>query len=59
MDEAVGENNRIDKYGGRKRLFINFTKNDILKYIGCILLVVTYEIKGHQIWGVTETYVSK
>ena len=46
MDEAVGEKNRIENYGGRKRLVCPFRRQDFWKYIGCILSEVNYGIKG-------------
>ena len=37
MNQAVGEKNRPDKSGGRKRPVLPFTRNNLWKRIGCIL----------------------
>ena len=59
MNEAVGEKNSFDNSGGKKLLVHHFTRNEFWKCIGCILSVVIYGIKVNQIWGETETSVSK
>ena len=59
INEAVVEKKNIYKSGWRKQLVLHFTKNNFWKCIGCILLEVTYVIKGHSIWLKTETSVGK
>ena len=59
MNEVVGEKNCLDNSGGGRWLVNHFTKNEFYKCIGCILLGVTYGIKGHRIWGGIETSVLK
>ena len=34
MNEVVGEKNRLDESGGKKRLVCHFTSNNFWKYIG-------------------------
>ena len=34
MKESVGNNNRLDKSGGKKQLVHHFTTNELWKYIG-------------------------
>ena len=58
LSQAVGENNCLDKSGGRKQLVRHFTNNKFYKCIGWILLEVTYGIKGNKILITTETSVS-
>ena len=58
INEAVGENNLLDKSKGRGEIVFHFTNNYLCAFIGCILSTVTYGIKGHQIWLKTETSVS-
>ena len=41
-NEAVGMNNRLDNYGGNKRLVHPLVRKIFWKCIGCILLIVTY-----------------
>ena len=50
MNEAVGEKNHVDKYGGKKHLVFPFRRQEFWKFIGLILLEVTYE-RGHNLWG--------
>ena len=57
--EAVGEKNLLDKSGGKKRLVHHFTRQKLWKFIGCILLSVTYGIKVKQLWVTTETSLNK
>ena len=59
MNETVGEDNCLDKYGGRKRSVCYFTKNKFSKCIGFIISAVTYGIKVNHIRGETETSVNK
>ena len=59
MNQAVGEKNRLDKSGGRKRPVLLFTRNGFCKCLGCIILAVTYGIKRHQLGVKPKTYVSK
>ena len=59
MNQAVGENNRLDKLVGRKQPVRLFTRNEFWKCIGCILLAVIYGFKGYQLWVKPETSVSK
>ena len=51
MDLAFGEKNRLDIYGGERRLVHPFIRQEFWKCIGCILLVVTYGNKEQNIWG--------
>ena len=51
MNLAVGENNCLDVYGGKIRLVHPFRRQEIWKFIGCIISAVTYGKKGHNIWG--------
>ena len=51
MNLAVGEKNRIDIYGGKKRLVRPFRRHEFWKCIGCILFMVTFGKKGHNVWG--------
>ena len=48
INEAVGEKNFLDKCERRKRSVCQFKKNEFCKFIGCIISVVTYRIRGHQ-----------
>ena len=50
MNQVVGENNCIDKSGGRKRPDRPFTRNKFWKYSGCIILAVTFGVKLHHLW---------
>ena len=59
MNLAVGEKNRIDNYGGKKRLVCPFRRQEFCKFIGCIISVITYGKKGHKIWGETQIFVVK
>ena len=43
---AVGENNSLDIYGGNKHLFYPFRRGEFWKFIGCIILEVTYGKRG-------------
>ena len=54
MNEAVGEKNPLDKYGGRKRIVRHLTKNDFLKCIGCIILTV-----GSNLWYEWTPYLEE
>ena len=56
---AVGENNCLDNYGGKKWLVCSFRSHELWKYIGCIISTVNYGNKGHNIWGETQIYVDK
>ena len=55
MNEVVDEHNRLDKCGGKRWLVWHFSNKEFWKYIGCIVLAVTYGKKGHIIWGETHT----
>ena len=59
MNKAVGENNNLDNYGGRKRLVCHFIKTNFWKCIGCILLSVKYGIEIHQLRGKSKTSIGK
>ena len=51
MNEAVGTKNCLILYGGKKWQVCPFRRQELWKYIGCILLAVTYGKKGHNIWS--------
>ena len=51
MNPSVGENNRLGISGGKKRLVSPFIRQEFLKCIGCIILIVTYGKKVHTLWG--------
>ena len=59
MNQVVGDINSIYMLVGRKRPVCPFTRNEFCKFIGCIILEVTFGIKGHQLWGKPEISVSK
>ena len=59
INEAVGENNFLDKSGGEKRSVHNFRRQELCKFTGCILSEVTYGKKGHKRWGLTQIYFGK
>ena len=59
MDEAIGDKNCLGKLRGKKRSVSHFKNIEFWKYIRCILSAVTYEIKGHQLWGEIEKSVRK
>ena len=42
MNLMVGENNCLDISGGKKLLVFTFRRQELCKFIGCILLAVTY-----------------
>ena len=50
-NEVVGMKNRITMAGGNKRLVRPFRRQDLQKYIGYVLLAVTYGRKGHKLWN--------
>ena len=51
MNEAVCMKNRVTKNGGGKRLVSPFKRQQFWKFIGFILLEVTYGKKGHKLWS--------
>ena len=51
MNEAVCMKNFFTSNGGGKRPVKLLKKQDLWKYIGCILLEVTYGKKGHKLWS--------
>ena len=58
----VGMKNRILVSGGKKqlRLVCHFTRQELWKCIGFIILEVTYGMKGHNIWSeITRTFGKK
>ena len=59
INEAVGENNCIDRYGGKSFLVFHCKVHEFWKCIGCIILAVTYGTKGTQVWGTNELSISK
>ena len=58
-NEAVGEKNHLEGVGGKKWNVRYFSNNEFWKFIGYIILVVTYRNKGHNIWVITQIYVAK
>ena len=59
MNQAVGKKNRLDILVGRKRPIRYFPRNKFWKFIGRILSEVTFGVKGNQLCGKSESYVSK
>ena len=60
MNEAVGVNNCLTMDRGKKRSVCPFRRQELWKYIGCILLAVTYGNKGHKPWSeVPKTFGNK
>ena len=59
MNEADGENNDLDKYGEKKLLICPFRRQDLRKFIECILLEVIYKNKEHKIWEETPISFGK
>ena len=51
MNKVVTMKNRVTVNGGWKRQVKNFTRQEFWKYIGCILLAVTYGKKGRNLWS--------
>ena len=51
MNEAVGMKNRFTVDGGGKQLVRPLKMQEFCKFIGCVLLAVTYGKKGHEIWS--------
>ena len=51
MNEAVGMKNRFTMYGGGKRLVRPFKRQDLWKYVGCVLSAVVHGKKGHTLWS--------
>ena len=49
--EAVGMNNRVTMNGGVKLLGRPFKTQEFCKFIGCIILAVTYGKKDHKLWS--------
>ena len=60
INEAVSMKNLLENYGGKKWLDCSFRRQELWKCIGCILSVVTYEKKGHNLWSeTTKTFGEK
>ena len=57
MNLAVGDKNRLDNYGGKKRLVCTFIRKEFWKCIGRILSAVIYGKKVHKLWGETQIFV--
>ena len=53
MNEVVGMKNFLLISGGNKqlRLVCNFTRQEFCKCVGCIILEVTYGMKGQKLWS--------
>ena len=50
MNEAVVIKNRLRISGGNKPLVRPFRRQELCKFVGCILLAVTYKNKILKIW---------
>ena len=59
MNQAVGEKNYLDKLVGGKCPVHHCTMSKFWKFIGCILLSVTFGVKEHHIWRKIDACVSK
>ena len=51
INEVVGMKNCLDISGVRKRVVRPFRRQELWKYIGCIISALTYGKKGHKIWS--------
>ena len=56
-NKAVGQKNHLDNSEGKTRLVCTFRRQEFCKCIVCIILSVTYENKGHKLWGETPIFV--
>ena len=59
INEAVGENNRIDDSGRKKGLVFPFRRQELWKFIRCIILAVAYGKKEQNIWKETLIFFGK
>ena len=60
MNEAVGMKIGLMMSSGNKWLVRPFRRQDFWKFIGCVLLVVTYGKKGEKLWSeIPNTSVNK
>ena len=50
-NKAVGMKNCITMDRGKKRLVRPFIRHEFWKFIGCIILIVNYDNKGHKHFG--------
>ena len=58
--EEIGERNWYQKAAGNRRLVRKFSSNEFWKFIGLIILAVTYRNKGYKPWGIiTLKYLGK
>ena len=59
MNEAFIINNRYTMNGLGKGLVCPFNSQELWKFIGCIIFVVTYGKKGNKIWIEIPKYSGK
>ena len=59
MNKSFGMKNCLDISGRKKQLCCTFISQCLWKYVGCVLLAVTYGKKGKNIWRKTKKYFGK
>ena len=56
INESPCDNNQHQPAYRKTQAITEFYKNGFWKFIGYILLLVTYDEKGCELWGVTQIY---
>ena len=51
MDEAVGMKNRVMVGGGGKQIVFPFKRQELWKFIDCLISEFTYGNKGKKLWS--------
>ena len=59
MNEAVGMKNCLMTDGGGKRIVRPFRRQELWKFIGCVLSAVNYGKKRHKLWSEITKYFGR